>query len=507
MVSNGLVPRISSTLVRRAHLERWLSTHRKMPVRLVIAPPGAGKTTLLLQYAAASETNVVYCSLPEGATEQTLRTLLAEALHFKRVPPTMRELIDALGELRPTLYEIVIDDIDRMEITDTAGLSFLVERSPENVSLIFSGRSREAMDVRGWVLRGLAELCDARRLAFEVEETLALAEVYEVGATSLEARRLLSETDGWAVSVAGTLRTAAAETVSLLDAYARWVDEYGPLLRDLVSSRLESAIPEDREAVMGLLNGERRIDQGRLRRLESRGLFVINDNGAARLYRPLMHLAPAQSPNPEVESFAVPPLELRMFRRFSASIDGREIPWVRRRDQQIVKYLLLKPSGKASREELASVFWRDVDRHLATQSVRTVCSNIRKAIAAIVGYSMVDHYFRTEPQLQLEMRNVACDYHRFLGHMNDGDAAFERSDMADAERHYRTAESMYSGRLLDFDGIDPWAEPYVHLTEERYVRVLERLAETALSQGKADDARLWQERADHSRARATARVS
>jgi len=302
------------------------------------------------------------------------------------------------------------------------------------------------------------------------------------------------------------VRTAAAEGLSLLDAYARWLSEYGNLLRDLVSSRLDDAIPEDREAVLGLLNGERRIDQGRLRRLESRGLFVINDSGAARLYRPLMHLAPAQAAA-NVESFAVPPLELRMFRRFSASIDGREIPWVRRRDQQIIKYLLLKTSGKASREELASIFWRDVDRHLATQSVRTVCSNIRKAIASIVGYSMVDQYFRTEPQLQLEMRNVACDYHRFLAHLNDGEAAFERADMAAAERHYRTAEGMYSGRLLDFDGIDSWAEPYVHLTEERYVRVLERLAGTALAQGKSEDARQWQERADHSRARATARVS
>lgn len=475
-------------------------------MRLLIAPPGAGKTTLLLQYAAASETNVVYCSLPAGANEKALRTVLAEALHFKRVPPTMRDLVAALGELRPSEYEIVLDDIDRIEIADTEALSFLVERAPENISLIFSGRSREAIDVRGWVLRGLAELCDARRLAFEVEETLALAEVYEIGATSLEARRLLSETDGWAVAVAGTLRTAAAETFSLMDAYASWLGDHAPLLRDLVISRLEAAIPEDREAVLGLLNGERRIDQGRLRRLESRGLFVINDKGAARLYRPLMHLAPAETAN-AVEPLAVPPLELRMFRRFSASIDGREIPWVRRRDQQIVKYLLLKPSGKASREELASVFWRDVDRHLATQSVRTVCSNIRKAIAAIVGYSMVDQYFRTEPQLQLELRNVACDYHRFLAHMNDGDAAIERSDMTDAERHYRTAEGMYAGRLLDFDGVEAWAEPYVHLTEERYARILERLAECALAIGKPDDARQWQQRADHSRARAAARVS
>lgn len=504
MVSNGVLPRISTSLVRRTQLERWLSTHSKLPVRLLIAPPGAGKTTLLLRYAAASETNVVYCSLPPNATEKHLRAQLAGAFGFKRVPASMGELIAALGELRPIAYEIAIDDIDRIQIADTEALSLLVERAPENISLVFAGRSREAMDVRGWVLRGIAELCDARRMAFDVEETLALAEVCGAAVTSLEARRLVAETDGWAVAIGGTMRTAAAENLSLMDAYARWLREYAPLLRDFIGSRLEAAIPEDREAVLALLNGESRIDQGRLRRLESRGLFAINDNGSARMYRPLMHLAP--SPVRSAETFVVPPMELRLFRRFTASIDGREIPWVRRRDQQIVKYLLLKPSGAASREELASVFWANTDRHLATQSVRTVCSNIRKAIAAVVGYSMVDQYFRTEPHVQIELRNITCDYHRFLSHLNDGDHAFESGEMADAERHYLAAEGMYAGRLLD-DTIETWAESCAQLTDERYARLLERLAEATLAQSKMDDARQWEERARLRRSRSLARVS
>jgi len=504
MLSSGVLPRISNRLVRRSQLERWLSTHSKLPVRLIIAPPGSGKTTLLLRYAAASETNVVYFSLPPGATEKNLRGQIAGAFKFKRVPGSMRELIAALEELRPNLYEVVIDDIERMQISDTEALSYLVERAPENISLVFCGRSREAIDVRGWVMRGLAELCDARRMAFDVEETLALAEVCGVAVTTLEARRLVAETDGWAVAIGGTMRTAAGESLSLMDAYVRWIGEYAPLLRDFVTSKLEDAIPEDREALLGLLDGETRIDQGRLRRLESRGLFAINDNGAARLYRPLAHLTPAQGK--AVESFAVPPMELRLFRRFGASIDGREIPWVRKRDQQIVKYLLLKASGAASREELASVFWASTDRHLATQSVRTVCSNIRKAIAAVVGYSMVDHYFRTEPQVQLELRNITCDYHRFGAHMSDGDEAFDRGDMDEAERHYRAAEGMYAGRLLD-DTIETWAEPYAEVTEERYGRLLERLSQAAESQGKLHDARQWQERGRNSRRRSMARVS
>jgi DNA-binding SARP family transcriptional activator len=166
---------------------------------------------------------------------------------------------------------------------------------------------------------------------------------------------------------------------------------------------------------------------------------------------------------------------VRLFRSFEARIDGREIPWVRRRDQQIVKYLLLKPNGTATRSELASVFWADTDRHCATQSVRTACSTIRKAFAAIVGPASVDLYFRTAPDIQIDLRNVVCDVRRFIAHVGDGDAEFERANIQDAAMHYRAAEKLYAGNLLEFDAPEPWILAHAASLSDKFMQVLERL--------------------------------
>jgi DNA-binding SARP family transcriptional activator len=185
--------------------------------------------------------------------------------------------------------------------------------------------------------------------------------------------------------------------------------------------------------------------------------------------------APAASPAP-----FTPPLMVSMFRSFEARIEGRDIPWVRRRDQQIIKYLLLKQNGTATRAELASVFWADTDRHLATQSVRTACSTIRKAFAAIVGPANVDLYFRTAPDIQIDLSNVVCDVRRFCAHMNDADADFERGNVQDAAMHYRAAEKLYAGRLLDFEGPEPWIVQHAVNLHDRFIQALERLGTLAL---------------------------
>jgi DNA-binding SARP family transcriptional activator len=171
---------------------------------------------------------------------------------------------------------------------------------------------------------------------------------------------------------------------------------------------------------------------------------------------------------------------ISMFRSFEARIEGRDIPWVRRRDQQIIKYLLLKQNGTATRAELASVFWADTDRHLATQSVRTACSTIRKAFATVVGPANVDLYFRTAPDIQIDLTNVVCDVRRFCAHMNDGDADFERGNAQDAAMHYRAAEKLYAGRLLDFEGPEPWIAPHAVQLHDRFIQALERLGTLAI---------------------------
>lgn len=463
MIRTPAVPRLTPLTIRRPRLERWLEAYAQYPVRLIVAPPGSGKTSLVLKYSAESERNTLYHAMPAGADAQYVRRTFGKTLNASPAQ----------------CCEIIVDEIDNGSPEALEELAQLVESAPENITLIYLARSRECIDMRRLVARGVAVLCDARRLAFDAEEASTLAEACGVTASDLELRRLIEDTDGWALAVSSTIRTAAAESQTMDRAYQAWRSHSQTLLREFACEEVKRVCEDMQRAFWSLYEGTGRVDVDELRQLEAHGLFVIDEGrDSLRLYRPLAPYgvkAPVNGSAPAL----TPPLMVHMFRTFEARIDGREIPWVRRRDQQIVKYLLLKPNGTASRSELASVFWSDTDRHLATQSVRTACSTIRKAFAAIVGPANVDLYFRTAPDIQIDLKNVVCDVRRFIAHVNDGDADFERGDVEDAAMHYRASEKLYAGNLLEFDAPEPWISTQGGALSDRFMQVLERLGTLA----------------------------
>ena len=472
------VPRLTPLTIRRPRLERWLDAYSTYPVRLVIAPAGSGKTSLVLKYCAQTERETVYYSLPEDCDGRYIRDTLA----------------DALATSPAHTCEIVVDEIDNANADGQAELMRLVEQAPDNLTLIFVGRSREAVDARRLVSRGVGVLCDARRMAFDVQEAEALAEVCGAAATDLDLRRLIEDTDGWALAVSSTIRTSAAESETLERAYQLWRSQSQAFFRELAAGESQRLTDDSRQAFWNLFNGDSLPDVVRLRDLEARGMFIIDEGGdILRLYRPLRPLGVKLGPLTSPAAFS-PPLMVSMFRSFQARIQSREIAWVRRRDQQIVKYLLLKPNGTATRAELASIFWSDTDRHLATQSVRTACSTIRKAFAALVGPANVDLYFRTAPDVQIDLTNVVCDVRRFVAHMSDGDSEFERGNMQDASMHYRAAEKLYAGRLLEFDGPEHWILPHAGALHDRFVQALERLGTLALQNEEVSTAEQYARR-------------
>lgn len=480
MIRTKTLPRVAPSTVRRPRLERWLSTHVAVPLRLLVAPAGSGKTTLLLKYLPNSTVDAAYCALPDGCSANAFFEVVTSALAFPRVPASYDELIASLYSAIFAPTELVVDDVDHAAADVRHMLKRIVEDAPEHLTFVYTSRSREAIDAKTWIARGLAVLCDYRRLAFDPAETELLAEACGVPRTHLEIGRLLEESDGWTIVVSGAVRAASEDGRSLSDAYEHWRSRYGQLFTEFLAAELERAPEEDRALVRSLIAGATVDDQERLRRLEMQGLFVVADDDGYRPYRPLRQLRGRARLAP---SARLSPLIVRMFGRFSAQIDGQEIDWIRRRDQQFIKYLMLKPDGSATRSELASVFWPEGDRQLAAQSVRTACSNIRKAIAGLVGYACVDLYFRADPDVSLNLTNVVADVRRFTAHVADGDAAFDRGDLQETSVHYRAAEELYNGRLLDGDVPEPWFLPHAQMLEERHVIVLERLAQTAFDEG------------------------
>lgn len=455
--------------------------HVAVPLRLLVAPAGCGKTTLLLKYLPNSPVDAAYCALVEGCAPAGFRQAVGAALGLSRTPESYDELVSSLRSAIVAPTELIVDDVDNAGPEAAVELRRLVEDAPEHLTFIYTSRSRDAIDAKTWIARGLAVLCDHRRLAFDPAETELLAETCGVPHTHLEIGRLIEESDGWAIVVSGAIRSAAEDNRSLNDAYENWRSHYGQLFTEFIAADLDRAAEEDRALVRGLIAGATVDDRERLHHLETQGLFVVQDDDGYRPFRPIRQLRGGRVRL--APSARLSPLIVRMFARFEAQIDGQEVGWIRRRDQQFVKYLLLKPTGSATRAELASVFWPDADRQLAAQSVRTACSNIRKALASVVGYACTDLYFRADPDVALDLTNVVADVRRFSAHVSDGDANFDRGDLQEAAVHYRAAEELYTGRLLDGDVPEPWFAGHAQLLEDQYVIVLERLAQTAFDEG------------------------
>jgi DNA-binding SARP family transcriptional activator len=448
---------------------------------MLAAPAGMGKTTLLLQYLENSEIPGAYAALDPNATPEGLIAAVAGGLNLRKAPATYIELLVALRQVAAQQpFELAIDDVSN-GMPDTIELLLkLVENLPEGVSLIYTARSRDVLQASRWVSRGTGALCDARRLMFDRNEVAFFADACNVSYSHADIARLLEESDGWPIVVSGAIRAAVEDERSLHDAYEHWRNAYGEVFLDFVTEDAQRASDQDRALIMSLINGIGVNDPEALRKLEAQGLFVINDGSGVR---PLRAVQQARAvPTKGVDTSV--PMVVRMLGRFSVAIGGRGVDWVRRRDQQIVKYLLLRPGATATRQELASLFWAGTNRQLAMQSVRTACSNIRKAIAGAVGYARVERYFRAaENAVVIDLSNVVTDVGRFTAYAMAGDSAYERGDLADAATHYEAAEKIYAGRLLEDDSPEPWFSSQSATLENRFALVLERLAEAAYDAG------------------------
>ena len=447
-------------------------------MRLIVGPPGSGKTTLALARVAEAPIGA-YCALLPDCSAEDFVSAIAQALDLPEPPKNYAELLVVLRRLASQSLELVIDDLDHARSDARVLASKLVDDLPQNVSLIYCARGRDAVDAKQWIARGLGSLIDARRLAFDATELASLCDAHGVPYSNADIARLLEESDGWAIVIGGVVRAASEDERSLSDAYERWRMRYGEVFLDFILGELEEAEPEDVAIVQALVHGRGVGDPSALHRLEARGLFVYNGDGVMRPFKALQHARAIPINNVDTSI----PMVVRMLGRFGVSIQGREIEWVRRRDQQIVKYLLLRQGASATRTELAATFWPRVEKQLAAQSVRTACSNIRKAIASVVGYARVERYFRASTTIMIDLSSVVTDVGRFTAHAMAGDGSYDAGKFDDAVMHYLAAEKIYSGRLYDEDAIEPWFAQSAHALEDRLGVILERLAEDAYAKG------------------------
>ncbi len=493
-MANTPLPRLAPALVTRPRISGWFERHAEQPLRYLVATAGAGKTTAVATYLGARAHATAYLALKDDESLEAFRERLARAFDIPYVPASFDALLAALATFAPC--EIAFDDIDRATAETLEELAELAAQAPQGVSIIACARSRGALDARRFLARGLGAILDGPALCFDADEIARLAELHGVTYSPADVARLREETDGWPIVVSWAIRDAAESNATLAGAYDRWRRANGRHFRAFIEDELAAAGERYRSNFRVALRGSGGPDEReRLAELEERGLFVYFDDG---LYRPLRVARQFDLELPGKALAATGPAELlvvRMFGRFEAEIGGRRIEWIRRREAQLFKYLLLKPSGTATRAELRSTFWPGTDVHHATQSIRTASSNIRKAIAAVTGYAHVDRYFNSSGDISVVLANAVIDVRRFSAHMADGDAELEAGHVQEAFAHYRAAEALYSGELLSGEYPEPWYAPRAEMYRAMYGGLLERIAEYHVEAGHPRHAREYAERA------------
>lgn len=185
----------------------------------------------------------------------------------------------------------------------------------------------------------------------------------------------------------------------------------------------------------------------------------------------------------------VTPLAVGFFGRFRCELDGRSIPWIRRMDKRIFAYLVLTVEGRSTREEIKQTFWSAEESDACELRLRTACSNIRNALAAVAGADQVARYFCTAGDaLAVSLENVTVDVRRYVAHMRSGNTAYAGGAMDQAVFHYRQALALYTADIGWGDEPEPALRTLGQECAILHRRALERVARVLRERGAQEKA-------------------
>ncbi len=166
-------------------------------------------------------------------------------------------------------------------------------------------------------------------------------------------------------------------------------------------------------------------------------------------------------------------LEIRLFGTMSIERDGlplAQVPSKRVRD--LLSYLLLGRDSAHSREQLAGVFWGDLENHRARHSFNTALWRLRR---------LLEHDGRGSTYLQIDARqvgfNLGSDFRLDVAefeHRCDWAAQLEDHSTDKAAGLYRQAIDLYRGDLLT-ECYDDWCLVERERLRRLYLQALDSL--------------------------------
>jgi hypothetical protein len=471
------------SFVNRA-VDAWLREHADIAVRFLVAPPGFGKTTALAAYArSGSARRCLHVTIDARSTIESFARSLGSALGAGDTSAS--ELRVRLAQSAP--LELLLDDVHVGGSDLWAFIDELIAGLPRDVNVVVAAQRRDVLDVGTLFARGRVALCDQSQLAMTGADTRALFDAHGIVQPPAAIDALVARTNGWPPAIVGTARELVRERQSVEAAYRRWRGDSAVPAIDLVNSLLDRVPLAERAALRRSFADGSPLEQETLALLHRCGFFVTYTDGTFALMNWIAELFPAKTATRR----ELAPLDINLFGRFNAAIDGQPISWARRRDQHIMKYLALQADGSATRAELADVFWPQTARPLAMQNLRTACSTIRRAIGNVVGMERVDDYFIAGDRLILNRSTVTCDVERFRRLVRLADADDAAGATVQAITHFRAAEALYGNGLFAGDISEPVFFATARELAETYARILDRLSAELIVLGSPELARAY----------------
>jgi len=436
----GRLARLPTFCLDRPRLLEMI--RRRRSVWVLCAPAGYGKTTLVTQAVLASADSWRYVRLSEGDDAATVYLKLSCAAGAQTYPATLHSTLDAFDQ--SGIANIVIDDADLAGASGCEALRLFCASLDGSIGVTLCARSNDRIIEPRWLCDGTAQILGWDDLAFDEREIEALCLLMGVPIDAGHAAILVEHTRGWPMIVAGALHATVRRRAPLKDALQIWEDECARAVKEFAVS--EARRSRHGARFVAVLEDQMAITPDDLHAWERDALFVIRNNGVAEVL-PSVRRAFEVSAK-EARGAALEPMVAKLFGELHVSIGGVPVKWIRRKDAQVFKYLLLKSDGTASRRELMEMFWPGRDAHVAAQNLRTTCSNIRRAMRRVVGDACSDAYFRSDDDIRVMLKNAITDVAEFQGHLS----AIRMARAQGANRfmlfHLERARELYRGDLL-----------------------------------------------------------
>ena len=212
-------PMSNPATVARPRLTGLLTAEPPPAVVSIVAPPGFGKTVLLADMAGRGRRDVAWLTLDEfdNAPSVFLTYVTAAIDRVEPVDPSLgralrmpgaRILAAAVPRLAAELHRwnrpgvLVLDDVHRLvNLTCLDALGALLEHLPPGFQVVLASRTAPGLPLGR--LRANRTLCEIGQdqLAFDTDETQALAAGVGQQLSRSEAQALTDRTEGWAAAI------------------------------------------------------------------------------------------------------------------------------------------------------------------------------------------------------------------------------------------------------------------------------------------------------------------